>query len=545
MQTMYKHNSPGNAMKQYLQLSSFTPDYAIQLPSRDSSESSRNDNGGSLYSIPEDSREDLNSDYNSKSGSNLSQAIDFGVEMSFVEDTKRGGNISVRNATLSDHASSTEYQKESASNSSIEHQADQKDFRPLVPLRLFYYICLAFLFLLVIVISATQINRYEQKQSRVGTSLSADQQNDVSDTPSATPSAEFSKNNASLSDFSADQRDDISITPSMTPTDRVSTSNSSLAGLSADQEDDISIIPSTTPTDRVSSSDSMLSGHSATQQNARSTSPSKTVTDISSTTSPATSHPSADAKDHVSAIPSASPIFDVYTFLPTLSDFSAEQSDIISTNPSVTPTYVVTDTKLSDLKLSEEYVYSALWPCPGKKTFFDADTRHGKVFTSLVNEVYQGIYKDDNGIPTFNQKHGIPFLQEKFGLSMLYEATNGDNWTRQENWLSASDPCDDWLEVTCKRRDNDKCAVTGLELGEYILIAIRKFLNIFLLNCVLLYNESEMNNLSGTLPQELCCLPCLQFLHMANNDIGGAVLTCLVSIPTLQEIDFVNNNFSA
>jgi hypothetical protein len=481
---MYKYNSPGNGMKPYMQLSSLTPDYAIQIPSRDSSDSSRNDNNGSLYSIPEDSREDLNSDYNSKSGSNLSQAIDFGVEMSFVEDPMRGENFSVRNATpyKSDHETSTEYQKESASNSSIEHQTDQKDFRPLVPLRLFYYLCLAFLFLLVVVISATQINRYEDKQSRVGSSLSADQQKDVSSTPSLTPTAKFSTNNSSLSDFSANQQDDISITPSTTPTDSASTTNSSFSDLSADRRDFVSFTPSTTPTDRVSSSDSMLSDLSATQHNDRSTSPSKTVTGISSTTSPATSHPSADAKDHVSAIPSAAPISDVYTILPTKSDFSAEQNDVISTNPSIAPTYGVTesDTKLSDLKLSEEYVYSALWPCPGKKTFFDADTRHGKVFTSLVNEVYQGIYKDDNGIPTFNQKHGIPFLQEKFGLSMLYEATNGDNWTRQENWLSTSDPCDDWLEVTCKRRENDKCAVTGLELGEYMPINFGKLLNIFL-----------------------------------------------------------------
>jgi hypothetical protein len=53
-----------------------------------------------------------------------------------------------------------------------------------------------------------------------------------------------------------------------------------------------------------------------------------------------------------------------------------------------------------------------------------------------------------------------------------------------------------------------------------------------------------MNNLSGELPQEFCCMPCLATIHMANNKIGGGILTCLAEVPTLNEIDFAGNDFT-
>jgi hypothetical protein len=55
----------------------------------------------------------------------------------------------------------------------------------------------------------------------------------------------------------------------------------------------------------------------------------------------------------------------------------------------------------------------------------------------------------------------------------------------------------------------------------------------------------DANNLSGELPQEFCCLPCVENVTMANNKIGGPILSCLVAMPTLKAIDFTNNSFSS
>jgi len=54
---------------------------------------------------------------------------------------------------------------------------------------------------------------------------------------------------------------------------------------------------------------------------------------------------------------------------------------------------------------------------------------------------------------------------------------------------------------------------------------------------------TDFNNLGGYLPEEFCCMPCLKHISMANNNIGGDILTCLVEIPTLESIEFVGNDF--
>lgn len=51
------------------------------------------------------------------------------------------------------------------------------------------------------------------------------------------------------------------------------------------------------------------------------------------------------------------------------------------------------------------------------------------------------------------------------------------------------------------------------------------------------------NNLSGSLPEELCCMPCLEHIDMSDNAIAGDTLTCLNFISTLQTIDFSGNQF--
>ena len=68
-------------------------------------------------------------------------------------------------------------------------------------------------------------------------------------------------------------------------------------------------------------------------------------------------------------------------------------------------------------------------------------------------------------------------------LIKFYEATNGQNWLRKENWLQSDQPCSpNWFGVTCDSDHN----IVSLKLPK--------------------------NNLVGSLPETLCQLQYLNTL---------------------------------
>ena len=98
-------------------------------------------------------------------------------------------------------------------------------------------------------------------------------------------------------------------------------------------------------------------------------------------------------------------------------------------------------------------------------------------------------------------------------LVALYEATDGDNWTNNTNWLSDK-PLGDWFGVTT----NDDGRVTSLELGG--------------------------NQLSGGLPSSLDGLPHLQVLYLYENALSGSLPEWLGNLTNLRELDLYENDFS-
>ena len=98
-------------------------------------------------------------------------------------------------------------------------------------------------------------------------------------------------------------------------------------------------------------------------------------------------------------------------------------------------------------------------------------------------------------------------------LVALYEATGGDNWTDNANWLSDA-PLGEWFGVTT----DDEGRVTYLELGG--------------------------NALSGTLPSELGNLTNLQELYLYENELSGGLPAWLGDLTHLRELDLYDNDFS-
>ena len=98
-------------------------------------------------------------------------------------------------------------------------------------------------------------------------------------------------------------------------------------------------------------------------------------------------------------------------------------------------------------------------------------------------------------------------------LVKLYNATNGDNWTNNEGWLS-DQPLDAWHGVTTDQQGN----VTVLYLRE--------------------------NNLSGMIPPEIGNLKQISSLHLALNDLTGHIPTELGRLAALEILELQGNKLT-
>ena len=106
-----------------------------------------------------------------------------------------------------------------------------------------------------------------------------------------------------------------------------------------------------------------------------------------------------------------------------------------------------------------------------------------------------------------------PINPDRAVLVALYEATDGDNWTDNTNWLSDA-PLGEWFGVTT----NANGRVTRLELDE--------------------------NALSGSLPASLGNLTHLQELDLSDNELSGVLPASLGNLTNLQRLSFFRNQFS-
>lgn len=85
-------------------------------------------------------------------------------------------------------------------------------------------------------------------------------------------------------------------------------------------------------------------------------------------------------------------------------------------------------------------------------------------------------------------------LEQRDALVTLYEATGGENWKSNENWLNG-DPClNSWYGIRCNKQDDE---VTK----------------------ILLYS----NNLTGTIPKEIANIDSLTYISLGNNALTGTI----------------------
>ncbi len=129
---------------------------------------------------------------------------------------------------------------------------------------------------------------------------------------------------------------------------------------------------------------------------------------------------------------------------------------------------------------------------------------------------------------------------DSLALVALYNATDGPNWTDNENWLTG--PVSSWYGVTVEgdrvteltlNGDWNNPSLTG-ELPE----ELGQLSNLIFLNL-------EHNNLTGTIPSEIQNLQALQYLNLSNQDFNEDSFPAWINnMPNLRYLYLSNCNLS-
>ena len=127
--------------------------------------------------------------------------------------------------------------------------------------------------------------------------------------------------------------------------------------------------------------------------------------------------------------------------------------------------------------------------------------------------------------------------EQKNALIALYNATDGDNWTNNTNWLS-EEPLGDWFGVTTDGNGN----VTRLHLTTNNLVGIIPSEIEDLSELEVL--QLGQNTISGSIPVELCNLLQLYDLRINNNQLIGNIPSEIGNLTSLKTLFLEFNNLT-
>ncbi|MCY3902277.1 MAG: trypsin-like peptidase domain-containing protein [Caldilineaceae bacterium] len=137
---------------------------------------------------------------------------------------------------------------------------------------------------------------------------------------------------------------------------------------------------------------------------------------------------------------------------------------------------------------------------------------------------------EDNDLDDVN----LPFCSDRETLVALYEATDGDNWLQNRNWLSNA-PLGTWYGVITDENDR----VIGLNLPENELngelpAALGNLSSLEMINL-------PENRLRGTIPAALGNLTSLKLLLLYSNQLTGPIPPELGKLANLEQLALLNN----
>ena len=204
----------------------------------------------------------------------------------------------------------------------------------------------------------------------------------------------------------------------------------------------------------------------------------------------------------------------------------------------------------------------------GNQLIVNAEPNEGAPRSIVVN-VTAGTGEAIKTVPLVVRQEGLS--SDRDILMAFYEATGGDNWTRNDNWGSDR-PLSEWYGVTTEmiapatKAGEPVERVVGLELKENNLTGeIPSFLgSLTELRSLYLYDNqiiggipTELGNLSqlrylyiggnqitGSIPAEIGALSQLQYLHIGGTQITGSIPAEIGTLSQLQYLYMVYNQLT-
>ena len=130
-----------------------------------------------------------------------------------------------------------------------------------------------------------------------------------------------------------------------------------------------------------------------------------------------------------------------------------------------------------------------------------------------------------------------PATVDRAALVALYEATEGANWTSNDNWLS-NRPIGEWHGVTTDRSGNvTELSLETNQLSGEIPAELGNLVNLELLSL-------SVNQLSGEIPAQLGSLANLAWLSLGDNQLSGEIPAELGSLSNLEFLILAENRLS-
>ena len=146
---------------------------------------------------------------------------------------------------------------------------------------------------------------------------------------------------------------------------------------------------------------------------------------------------------------------------------------------------------------------------------------------------------DGIGLATEQTTSAVAVDQDRAVLIGLYEATDGDNWKDNTNWLINAYPLDQWYGV----ETDDEGRVTGLELFQNRLTGeIPEALGN--LDSLQYLDLGDNYYLTGTIPETLENFSNLKSLDLSDNQLTGEIPETLGNLNNLQNLNLARNQLT-
>ena len=190
-------------------------------------------------------------------------------------------------------------------------------------------------------------------------------------------------------------------------------------------------------------------------------------------------------------------------------------------------------TNLEKLLLSDNQLSGTIPLELGELTNLDELYLSGNGLKGCLPVVWKNVEENDLdqlGLPFCIESSSAHFeTTDRDALAAFYQATDGDNWTNNENWLSDA-PLNSWYGVTTDESDR----VIALDLGGNRLSGTipPQLGNLINLEWLALWG----NKLSGTIPSELGNLTKLEWLNLSENQFNGTIPSELGNLTRLESL---------